>query len=152
MAMLTVLRPVGLIAPDSQQPPSKILKFVSGSSTPQAQPLRIDNMPQYPSVKPIARVAVVKPAALAEVKKAASPAPEVTDDDDTAVQNEIAANLRTSLKVVRDPCKNAFDLLPTGETIGAFANKHAVDRYIRKVENKRERARETRRKKRKVDA
>jgi hypothetical protein len=39
-------------------------------------------------------------------------------------------------------------MLPTGETVGAFANKHAVERYSRKVENKRERARETRKKKR----
>jgi len=58
-------------------------------------------------------------------------------------------NLRISLKIVRDPTKNAYDLLPSGETIGAFANKHALARYARKIENKRERAREIRKKKKK---
>jgi hypothetical protein len=59
-------------------------------------------------------------------------------------------NLRISLKIVRDPTKNAYDLLPSGETIGAFANKHALARYARKIENKRERAREIRKKKKKI--
>jgi hypothetical protein len=58
------------------------------------------------------------------------------------------SDLRLSLKIVRDPTKTAFDVLPSGETIGEFANRHAVERYTRKVENKRERARESRRKKR----
>ena len=61
------------------------------------------------------------------------------DDDDVA-----SANLRAALKIVRDPTKSAFDYLPTGETIGAFANRHAIARYSRKIENKRERARESR--------
>lgn len=60
-------------------------------------------------------------------------------------------NLRSSLKIIRDPTKTAFDHLPTGETLGAFANRHAVDRYARKVKSKRDRARETRLKKRKLD-
>lgn len=59
------------------------------------------------------------------------------------------AKLRVSLKIVRDPTKTAYDVLPSGETIGAFANKHAVARYARKIENKRERAREIRKKKKK---
>ena len=59
-------------------------------------------------------------------------------------------NLRISLKIVRDPTKTAYDLLPSGETIGAFANKHALARYARKIENKRERAREIRKKKKKI--
>jgi hypothetical protein len=63
---------------------------------------------------------------------------------------DMSSNLRGSLKIVRDPSKTAFDFLPTGETLGAFANRHAVDRYSRKVESKRERARETRRRKRKA--
>jgi hypothetical protein len=69
------------------------------------------------------------------------------DDDETSVSN---VNLRQSLKIIRDPSKNAFDMLPSGETIGTFANRHAIDRYSRKVENKRERAREIRLKKRKL--
>ena len=68
-------------------------------------------------------------------------------DEDMAV---CSANLRTSLKIIRDPSKTAFDMLPSGETLGAFANRHAIDRYARKVESKRERARETRMKKRKL--
>jgi hypothetical protein len=59
------------------------------------------------------------------------------------------ADLRCSLKTLRDPSKTAFDLLPSGETIGSFANRCAVERYTRKIESKRERARETRRRKRK---
>jgi len=73
------------------------------------------------------------------------------NSDDENFFNDISCNLRGSLKIVRDPSKNAFDYLSTGETIGAFANKHAVDRYARKVENKRERARETRKKKRTLE-
>lgn len=60
------------------------------------------------------------------------------------------SNLRSSLKIVRDPSKTAYDFLPSGESLGAFANRHAVERYSRKVESKRERARETRRRKRKA--
>jgi hypothetical protein len=71
-----------------------------------------------------------------------------SDDELGDTLNDMSSNLRGSLKIVRDPSKNAFDILPTGETLGAFANKHAVARYSRKVENKRERARETRKKKR----
>lgn len=67
-------------------------------------------------------------------------------DDDLTLGS---ANLRSSLKIIRDPTKNAFDVLPSGETLGSFANRHAIDRYARKVESKRERARETRLKKRK---
>lgn len=59
-------------------------------------------------------------------------------------------HFRGLLKIVRDPDKNAFDTLPNGETIGGFANKYALERYSRKVESKRERARETRRLKRKT--
>lgn len=70
-----------------------------------------------------------------------------TNSDDEMGDN-MSSNLRGSLKIIRDPTKTAFDILPTGESLGAFANKHAVDRYSRKVENKRERARETRKKKR----
>ena len=58
--------------------------------------------------------------------------------------------LRISLKWVRDPTKNAFDSLPSGESIGNFANRYAVERYTRKIETKRERAKECRRQKRKV--
>jgi hypothetical protein len=49
--------------------------------------------------------------------------------------------LRQTLKVVRDPTKTAFDRLASGETLGSFANFHAVERYKRKVESKRVRAR-----------
>lgn len=81
-----------------------------------------------------------------------------SDDEDsdsssssTKTTNQNDCKLRSSLKIIRDPTKTAFDLLPTGETLGAFANRHAVDRYARKVKNKRDRARETRLKKRKLD-
>jgi hypothetical protein len=60
------------------------------------------------------------------------------------------AHLRCALKIVRDPTKNAYDHLSSGETIGNFANIYAVERYRRKVESKRERARETRKLKRKI--
>jgi len=56
----------------------------------------------------------------------------------------LAANIRSMLKVIRDPSKTAYDLLPTGETIGAFANRHAVETYVRKNVIKREKAREIR--------
>ena len=58
--------------------------------------------------------------------------------------------LRISLKLVRDPNKNAFDFLPSGETIGEFANRYAVERYTGKLETKREQAKESRRQKRKL--
>lgn len=72
------------------------------------------------------------------------------DDENDEEMTAMSANLRSSLKVVRDPTKTAFDVLPTGETLGSFANRHAIDRYARKVEGKRERAREIRMKKRKL--
>lgn len=91
--------------------------------------------------------------------KVTEPSDDSSSDDDeshdvtmtggTGGSGGVSANLRTSLKIVRDPTKNAFDILPTGETIGAFANRQAIERYARKVESKRERARETRRQKRK---
>lgn len=70
-------------------------------------------------------------------------APEYQSYDDVG-------RLREYLKIVRDPSKTAYDMLPSGETIGEFANRHAVERYARKIESKRERARESRRKKRKA--
>ena len=60
-----------------------------------------------------------------------------------------SAKLRCCLKIVRDPTKTAYDVLPTGETIGSFANKEAVDRYIRKIKSKRQRARESRKRSKK---
>jgi hypothetical protein len=66
-----------------------------------------------------------------------------SDDEDAP------ANVRIMLKMVRDPSKTAYDLLPNAETVGAFANRHAVDTYIRKIVMKREKARETRKRKRK---
>lgn len=74
---------------------------------------------------------------------------EEGDDSDDHDLTGVSANLRTSLKIIRDPNRTAFDVLPSGETLGSFANRHAIDRYARKVESKRERARETRLKKRK---
>ena len=71
------------------------------------------------------------------------------DNSGSETDEQSSANLRCFLKIVRDASKTAFDLLPSGETLGAFANKHAVARYSRKIENKRERARESRRFKRK---
>lgn len=77
-----------------------------------------------------------------------------SEDEDSIVSaddGEVSTtNLRSYLKIIRDPSKTAYDLLPSGETIGSFANRHAVDRYARKVKSKRERARETRMKKRRV--
>ena len=64
--------------------------------------------------------------------------------DSLAVQ----VRLRQTLKIVRDPTKTAFDRLDSGETLGSFANFHAVERYKRKVESKRVRARVTRKLKR----
>ncbi len=60
---------------------------------------------------------------------------------DTMVDLNDPVQLRGCMKMVRDPSKTAFDLLPTGETIGSFANKYAVSRYSRNVESKRARAR-----------
>lgn len=57
-------------------------------------------------------------------------------------------DLRLALKMVRDINNHAWDVLPNGELIGEFANRHAVRRYSRKVENKRLRARETRKQRR----
>lgn len=54
------------------------------------------------------------------------------------------SNLRIQLKIVRDPSKTAWDMLPSGITVGEFANAHAVDSYIRKVDSKRMRARQKR--------
>jgi hypothetical protein len=57
--------------------------------------------------------------------------------------------IKAYLKVVRNTKNNAYTMLPNGESVGSFANKHAVYAYSKKIESKRERARETRRKKRK---
>jgi len=84
------------------------------------------------------------------ISKSTSDGAAAMDDDNDEDMATMSANLRSSLKVVRDPTKTAFDVLPTGETLGSFANRHAIDRYARKVESKRERARETRMKKRKL--
>ena len=56
-------------------------------------------------------------------------------------------SIRLFLKLVRDDTKTAYDTLPSGEEIGSFANKHAISVYTRITENKRLRARESRRKK-----
>jgi hypothetical protein len=82
------------------------------------------------------------------------------DDDDDDKSDKIPSHakpadaalslhLRSSLKIVRDPSRTAYDLLPTGETLGSFANRQAVDRYARKVEQKRHRAAQTREQQRK---
>lgn len=57
--------------------------------------------------------------------------------------------LRHLLKKIRQNNSTAYDVLPTGENIGSFANRHAVERYIKKINTKRERARESRKKTRK---
>lgn len=67
-----------------------------------------------------------------------------SDEDD---EHE-SANVRALLKIVRDPSKTAYDLLPTGETVGSFANKHAVENYIHKNIVKRQNAKEFRKRKR----
>lgn len=82
--------------------------------------------------------------------KTSTPQSIPTEASSTETTYELSSNLRSSLKIVRDPGKTAYDVLPTGETLGSFANRNAVERYARKVESKRERARETRRKKRKA--
>lgn len=69
-----------------------------------------------------------------------------------ACSTDDLCSLRATLKIVRDSNKTAYDLLPSGETIGSFANRQAVERHLRKVENKRERARESRRRKRSREA
>jgi len=74
--------------------------------------------------------------------------------DDGSTTSEVEADtisLRNQLKIVRDVRMHPFDELPdgNGESIGAFANRHAVLRYTQKVESKRQRARELRRVKRK---
>jgi hypothetical protein len=63
-------------------------------------------------------------------------------------EEEEGNNLRGYLKIVRDPTKTAFDILPDGQTIGEFANKQAVERYSKKIVNKRIRASKQRRRKR----
>lgn len=67
-----------------------------------------------------------------------------SDDDD---EHE-SANVRALLKIVRDPSKTAYDLLPNGETLGSFANRHAVENYIHKNNVKRQNAKEFRKRKR----
>lgn len=64
--------------------------------------------------------------------------------DDENDEQHLTANIRSLLKIVRDPSKTAYDLLPNGEMIGAFANKHAVESHIRKKQMKCEKAREVR--------
>jgi len=46
-------------------------------------------------------------------------------------------NVRSMLKIVRNERFTCFDQLPTGETVGAFANREAVRWYTRKLEGKR---------------
>ena len=75
---------------------------------------------------------------------------EEEEEEEAEEEEEFGPNIRTYLKIIRDSSKTAYDVLPSGESLGSFANRHAVERYIKKVENKRERARETRRKKRNV--
>ena len=58
-------------------------------------------------------------------------------------------HVRSFLKIIRDRTKTAYDKLASGKTLGEEANKLAVGKYMRKVELKRERARETRSRKRK---
>lgn len=57
---------------------------------------------------------------------------------------EESDNVRSLLKLVRDPSKTAFDLLPTGETLGSFANRHVVEAYVRQILMKRETAQRSR--------
>ena len=62
------------------------------------------------------------------------------------------ANVRTNLKVIRDPSKTPYDTLPDGITsIGEYANYQAVRRYTKKVENKRIRAKEDRKRKKRAN-
>jgi hypothetical protein len=75
---------------------------------------------------------------------------EEEEDDEVAKTPPLKESLRHTLKIIRDSVKNAFDILPSGETLGAFANKQAVECYARKIERKRERARETRQKKKQL--
>ena len=58
-------------------------------------------------------------------------------------------HIRTALKIIRNPAMTAYDYLPNGETLGEFANRTAVEGYIRNVENKRLRTRESRKKRKK---
>jgi hypothetical protein len=57
--------------------------------------------------------------------------------------------IRHALKMIREEEKTAYDSLPSGETFGAFSNRYVLNKYIRKKINKREQARNTRRKKKK---
>lgn len=60
------------------------------------------------------------------------------------------SNHRAILKIIRDATKTPYDLLPSGETIGSFANRHASERYRDKIEKKRVRAREIRKRRRPI--
>lgn len=72
------------------------------------------------------------------------PMPEVGPDE--------SEHLRMYLKIVRNPRNSAFDTLPNGQTIGGFANRHAINRYARTIESKREQTRASRQQNRKRDA
>jgi hypothetical protein len=65
------------------------------------------------------------------------------------VQNTYSVTfIRNALQIVRDPNKTAYDRLPSGETIAAFANRYANERYKTKLESKRYRMKRKRQQKR----
>lgn len=55
--------------------------------------------------------------------------------------------IRNALKMIRVENKTAYDSLPSGETVGAFSNRYALDKYTKKLIRKRDRMRITRRNK-----
>src|SRR6185312_15172630 len=59
-------------------------------------------------------------------------------------ENEDTVIKRFAMKWVRDSSHTPYDLLPNGETLGEFANRHALEKYNRKIGLKRERAKKIR--------
>lgn len=63
---------------------------------------------------------------------------------------EDTLHIRSFLKLVRDPSRTAYDVLPSGKTIGQCANEIANARYLHKKALKCEHAREARSRKRDI--
>lgn len=71
----------------------------------------------------------------------------VVSDSDSDTNHDDIHSIRRLLKIVRDSTKTAYDQLPNGKTIGAFAHDHAVSRYSSRLDSKRIQARQNRRRK-----
>ncbi len=111
---------------------------------PQRQMKRLPTIDLIPINSPVLTSPWLSTFGIVAQQKLSAPEPLPSTEEDSD-------NLRSYLKMVREPKNSAFDLLPNGQSIGAFANKHAVTRYARTIESKREQARASRQQGRKRD-